>query len=45
MAIATSERELSLARKLNFELKRDLDDRCVLLQDLKEREVSRDREL
>lgn len=44
-ALAVTERELSAIRKQNIELRRDLEDRTAAVNELKEREASREREL
>lgn len=44
-AIAASERELSLSRKLCQDLRRELDERSHTLSDMKERDQLREREL
>ena len=44
-ALGDSEHHLQLARKLNYELKRDLDDKTSQLQEIKSKDELRDREL
>ncbi len=44
-ALTNSDRDLSMLRKQNNEMRRDLDERNLSLGELREREMSREREL